>query len=597
MPTRTRKRGPTARTYESVERPEQVHFTPRTRTVTPRNLALSNPRTRQQTLTQIDFVSRYPLEQEDVDLNYLEDETTRARKRRKTMPQAQAAEKGETRATRGHARRRETTLEAAQEPLAAQLDVNAAHAAQPPADTALFSMPPPRTPQRVRKMEIPSSQSPADTPISARSRASARSNSRSPLKQRSTNLRVVRPIPPGTRKGIGPPAKLEVEDTYGHENEDSPRTSRDRIPTQQSLREYVAAGASFLQLQEPSTHFEDSSGEEEIRDPVKQEVRDSNSADVCYSSAAERKRIKSEVADSLDESEYLDDEGDFFVGNETQTALSACGVLSTQSGERTDPQAIGREEHNQHSPEINELEPDVTERTRIAADPDIRQEPFGGKTDYNGHSGSTPSRRSSHKSSGPGSQDTVPPKSSVPKGQPISRSESEEASAQLTSDLVRLTQPYPVAETESQFEAAWRDYSPPKGYDDEEHEPEDHELPHIPNGTASAELPTPIRPSQATTVDVTQSSPHITRTQNSPLNLRTQQFNLRSQLQPAETLRSSSPPPVAAFSSSPTRAVELVWSGERLTDSQLLPDSLMNDSLPAPPPLTQESLGDEYSGV
>ena len=552
------------------------------------------PRTRQQTLTQIDFVSRYPLEQEDVDLNYVEDETTRARKRRKTMPQAQQpAKKVETRATRGHARRRETSFEGTEEPLAAQLDGNAVQAAQPPADTAPLSMSPPRTPQRVRKMEIPSSQSPADTPLSARSRASARSNSRSPLKQRSTNLRVLHPLPPGTRKGIGPAAKLEVEDTYDYENEDGPRSSRGRIPTQQSLREYVAAGASFLQLQEPSTHFEDSAGEEEARDSVKQEVRDSNSIDVRYSSAAEQKSINAEVADSSDEGEYLDDEDDFNVGNETQAASSACGVLSTQSGERTDPQAIGREEHNQHSPEINELETDVTESTRNAADLDICQEPFGGKTVDDGHSRSNASRRPSHKSSGPGSQDSAPPKSSVPKGPLLSRSESEEASAQLTTDLIRLTQPYPVAETESQFEAAWRDYSPSKGYDDEEHVQEDQELPHIPDDTASAELPTPIRPSQATTVDVTQSSPHIIRMQNSPLNLRTQQFNLRSQLQPPETLRSS-PPPMAAFSSSPTKEVELVWNGERLTDSQLLPDSLMNDSLPAPPPLTQESLRDEY---
>ena len=611
MPTRRKRHGPTARTYETVERPKQAHFTPRNRTVTSKDFSLSTPRTRQQTLTQIDFVSRYPSEDESADLNYIEDEAPRGRKRRKTIPEAQPARNVETRATKPNAKRRETNLESMEDVTPAQLDEDSARldedSAQldedpaitlhPRVDTAPFIMPQPRTPKKIRKMEIPSSQSPIDTPLSTRSRTSARSNSRSPLKQRSTNLLISRPIPPGTRKGIGLTPKLEVKDTYDYENEDSSRSTRSRSSRQRSTEEYVAAGASFLRLLDHPEYFEEKTEKEEAGDLVNREIPDTGMTDAALSSAAERENIKSEVADSSDEGDAVGEEDDFSVGNDTQAALGAFGIISSQTRNQTQHQSTEAEEHNESSLGNNETATGLAGSRHDEADSQKPQQQPGKPAVLSRRSSSTTSSGPSQHSPAPGSLGSTPPDISIPKGHLFPRTISEEASNQLTNDLIRLTQPYPIIETESQFQSAWRDYSPPRNYDDEERnqeEQEEQDLPHIPSDTPSADLPPQVRPSQATTVDVTQSSPHIIRTRSSPLNLRTQPWQLRSQIHPPSQLHLSSSPPATVFSSSPVKDVEIVWNGERLTDSQLLPDSLMNDSLPAPPPLTQESLDEEY---
>ncbi|KAA6413444.1 MAG: hypothetical protein FRX48_03190 [Lasallia pustulata] len=605
MPTRRKRDGPTARTYETVERPKQARFTPRNRTVTPRTVSLSTPRTRQQTLTQIQFVSRYTSDHEGVDLNYVEDEVPRARKRRKTMAEAQPARNVETRATKANTKRRESTAEGMEEILPAQLDEDPTQSSQPPSDSAPFSMPPFRTPKKIRKTEIPSSQSPADSPFSTRSIISARSNSRSPLKHRSTNFLISRPSPPGTRKDVGLTPKLEVEDTYEYENEDSSRSTRSRSSRLRSTEEYVAAGASFLRLLDRPEHFEGNTPEVEDSDVLNREIPDTETTVAALFPAAERHSIKSDVADSSDEGDHMGeehenmgDENDFKPGNDTQAALCAFGILSSQTRNQRQLESTELQEHTKISLAVNENPTGIASRRHDKVNNEIPQHHHGETVVPSERSGRTISSLLFQHNSAPSSQSHTPPTISIPQGPLFPKTESQEASNQLTSDLIRHTQPHLVLETESQFQCAWRDYSPPKDYNDDdernhEEQPEQH-LPHISSDAISADLPPQVRPSQATTVDVTESSPHIARTQASPLRFRKKPRQLGSQLRPPEETHSSSPPPTATLSSSPVKDVELVWNGERLTDSQLLPDSLMNDSLPAPPPLTQESLDEGY---
>lgn len=594
MPTRKKRHGPTAQTYETIERPKQAHFTPRNRTVTPKNLSLSTPRTRQQTLTQIDFVSRYPSDQEADDLDYIEDEVPRARKRRKTVAEVQPVNNVERRATRASAKRLEPSSEDLEEMGPTQLDEDPPQSSPPHVDTAPVSMPPPRTPKRIRKLEIPSSQSPADTPLSMRSQATARSTSRSPLKQRSTNLLMQRPLPPGTKKGIGVTPKLEVEDTYEYE---SSRSTRSRSARQQSTEEYVAAGAPFLMLMDHPELYEENMQEKDAGALMNMEIPDTETTDMAVSSAAECKSIKSEVADSSDEGDDVGNEDDFNVGNDTQAALGAFGILSSQSRNQTQQQSTEPEEDKEVSLGRDETAVGFASSRHDDANSEIGQQQPEKPTSGSGSSARITSSPHFQHTSIPASQGSTSPNISPPKDPLFSRTESEEASDQLTNDLVRLTQPHLVLETESQFQSAWRDYSPPRNSHDSERDHSDQEHPPIPSDPPSSDLPLQVRPSQATTVDVTQSSPHSARMQRSPLRFRTQPRRLRSQLQPPEQVSSSPPPPRGVLSSSPVKDVELAWDGERLTDSQLLPDSLMNDSLPAPPPLTQESLDEGFWGV
>ncbi|KAI4256747.1 MAG: hypothetical protein L6R42_006046, partial [Xanthoria sp. 1 TBL-2021] len=82
------------------------------------------------------------------------------------------------------------------------------------------TMPPPKTPTTVRRKVIPSSQSPADTPISARKRSSRNIQDITPLKERSVNT-PSKSQATSRRKSVLWAPKLEVADSTDLENEDS----------------------------------------------------------------------------------------------------------------------------------------------------------------------------------------------------------------------------------------------------------------------------------------------------------------------------------------------------------------------------------------
>ncbi|KAL8684353.1 MAG: hypothetical protein Q9224_006412, partial [Gallowayella concinna] len=148
--------------------------------------------------------------------------------------------------------------------------------------------------------------------------------------------------------------------------------------------------------------------------------------------------------------------------------------------------------------------------------------------------------------------------------------------------------------TESQFENAWRDYSPPVEEDSdpqaEEHgvEPETqaHRTSYLStqqtlSSTDLHALPSALR-SQATTNDTTQASfrsvqkPHQGCVHNAPSRIP------KSPSSQQQALSSSSPFQSRREPAADTYMGYQGWNGVPMTDSQLLPDSLLDDSLGMP---------------
>ncbi|KAI9871154.1 MAG: hypothetical protein M1830_003258, partial [Pleopsidium flavum] len=218
MATRFRKRVSSERVYNSTPNSKQIHFTPRNQSILSKKPALPSSRTRQQTLTQIDFVARYVPADEDVDLNYIQEEEPRKRKRRRTLAADGITTTVETRASR----RRKVKQEVDDEKSGSASAIgDQAHITQTPSSPGRGNLRPPVTPVTVGKVEIPSSQSPADTPPSTRSTGSVRIPLRSPLKALSTNVRIPLVFSPKARKSVDWHPKLEVKSSVSWENEDS----------------------------------------------------------------------------------------------------------------------------------------------------------------------------------------------------------------------------------------------------------------------------------------------------------------------------------------------------------------------------------------
>ena len=157
--------------------------------------SLSARQTRQQTLTQIDFVSVLT-PPDDVDLDYLDDIQARPKKRRRTLhdgapsPVARPREEGREGAT-------VQSSPAVSQAIKAEL---------------------PRTPRHTRRSEVPSSQSPPDSLSPVK-----REPVRSPLSDVSGNTWR----PASTRKGVaGRNPKLEIEGGLSRENKDRQLVSK-----------------------------------------------------------------------------------------------------------------------------------------------------------------------------------------------------------------------------------------------------------------------------------------------------------------------------------------------------------------------------------
>lgn len=569
-----------------------------------------------------------------------------------------------------------------------------------------ISVPVPKTPQPSRRKEIPCSQSSADTIFSTQSRRSVREVSRSPLKERSTNIANFSTEALSGLNGNYRVPKFEIADSM----EDNQNVN------QPAIRPGLISKLSpkIEGTDENGWRFEADSNPTNEQSDSCQQVPDTP----LVASGPGRKNIKFEVSDSDAENED-EDHGDtkFRMGTDTNPA---CGNFHTKSetplghsvrfsdsggptqlrrslmdfkpsgtpkqrsrysyhlasspdrasggrssGSPTSTQLVGASD-TAATPKQNE----VLGSIQIGANPLIKcvapentswqglgasdaettpkqiyRDP--GPSSRSPSSGS-PSRRLNSKLPTQSLEHQLPKSSghshrNLPQTPPSIRSSPVFASTELSSqphekDIFPLPRPRLALETESQFENAWHDYTPAPTLRDEEldressdesqnpftlppQESENRTLPNL-SGHTVLSLPKFSSQQQPTSIDITQSPPQSTPTplyrRPSPsLSSSFEIHNHPSPILPSPKYRDSlstttttnppesqatetaditqSPPrttnpPKSVSSSSPLDDFRTAldryageWNGIRLTDSQLLPDSLINGSLVGPP--------------
>ena len=611
MPGRPKKRKSTVQSFETVPNPKKqvLLTTKKLTTVRDKHPAWSAPSMRQQSITQMDGLrDHYHPELENADLETDEEEadsyfaSPTRNKRRKTTPE-KPTRRIETRSAKRKAAQEDPPiLEQENQPILPLAGKEAeAHTLRASMPT---SMPPPKTPTSLRRREIPSSQSPADTPLSTQSRQSLRDYMRSPLKEKSTNIGLSVGSP---GKGARQSKRLEVADSMESLDEDSPVAVRVGSTTEAVGLTAESQDITEEKPQLPSRafaiHVDDFNQRLQAAQRPVQEIQNSSQA-----------RRRHEVIDSTDEEDDDEEAEAFNAGPETQAALAS-----------TEPSHKGLDRPSELTPITSKDSKDAENDPKLGL---IRKD--ASQTPDPLNAPSPPTRESNLEDNLPMQRpkkvefidlaSSDPPGPTTPSPPNERPSDSQEVSAQLFADLLRDTHSGGL-QTETQYERGWKIYTPA---DEINSDPEP-----LPSTSQPIEQPlsslmtvptqmirppissppkfykAPVPPSQATTVDLTQPSPRnappsssqALLTQPSPHNQK--ESPLLQAAHSSSQAFPSSPPPVPPSSSSPlaNRKADpwagYVWNGVRLTESQLLPDSLMDDSLVGPPGLSQESWAEE----
>ena len=570
---------------------------------------------RQQSITQMDVLRDYyhtELEDETLKIGSEEEEdgsyvaSPMRNKRRKVTPEKPQARKIETRSAK-----RQPAKEGP--PLYKKKDQDDLPIAEREVQTYLSGaklptgLLPPKTPMSLRRKEIPSSQSPADTPLSIHSRQSLQDYTTSPLKERSTNIDLRMK---SHKKGAPWSKTLEIADSMETEDEDSPVS--------------VKVGVGYTSnAVDPSTDPDDTMDKEPQipSDAFAIHVDDFNQRLKAAQRPVEeiqkssRARPRLEVTDSTGEEDDDEEAQVFNAGLDTQAALASTDVsqkpldqLPKSTPVASQPPANEHHEHliERDAPESPTRESELEDQLplRKPKKVDFVNLPISDLSNS-----STPSHFTNRLSD-----------------------DSEEVSAQLLADLHRDAQPYGL-QTESQFENGWTIYHPAADDDDDDDVHSKSGLEPLPSASSQSKpfieeeqppssalmtVPTqlvrppfssppllykapPVPPSQATTVDVTQPSPlpHPLNITSSPHRPSPRNCKLPTNPSSSQTCppSSSSPPPIPPPSSSSPSAAGRKWksavdpwegyrwNGRRLTDSQLLPESLLDDDGEGGPPL------------
>ncbi|KAL8994373.1 MAG: hypothetical protein Q9169_005637 [Polycauliona sp. 2 TL-2023] len=431
-----------------------------------------------------------------------------------------------------------------------------------------MTMPPPKTPTTVRRKVIPSSQSPAETPISTCKRSSRKTLDLTPLQERSVNT-PSKSWAASRRKDVSWTPRLEVADSTDIENDDSQPLFP--IVDPKHPKPIKRAPAS----QPPATEEEPPS-----KTPSAPPLAD----DVEITPREQHPRIdKSKEAVTIKDNDAMDAASQMSVSaviDETPPSPTAAGSLSGLPRasvfglpKRPDPEAI---EHGNflYSDDDQHNDSFETVPTQLLLQQPTRRPELGL------NSTETPQRI----------QDSF---------QSLT---SDEPATNLVPEISQFSSPLraphgPMLETESQFENAWRDFTPLPEYDGDTAGSDYESPPRISNHYEPSlslshqrtnnsslidlqSLPL-IPPSQATTADQTQVS--IRHTQAHPTPARKSRRQIPSSpTQQREALSSSSP-----FHTRKGRAADTYmgyqgWNGIPMTESQLLPDSLLNDNLGLP---------------
>ncbi len=476
----------------------------------------------------------------------------------------------------------------------------------------------------IRMGEVPSSQSPPDSPLSTQSRKFVRHPSRTPLQERSLNIQSRRG-PVG--KGVLFPRKLEIADSMDSDPENSQTPTQARPTSVPSQHCYMP----------PSVRIRTDSQLTDVKGlaPMSQ----GHTVDAESSVASTHIPMKSEVQDSTDDESDGLETTMFSTGAETQAAYAA--IISSPDGLRREQASLIIEAATPMLTEVRDFAPAVVNEQRAVEDV-MDQEQF----EHSGRAASELSIPDVNETLSNEDSDTRPDVSDyesehisdTPKAASISHAKAT-TTQNPPNSFHPILQPL-VPETESQFEDAWRTISPPPLGSPEmipSSQPSEQDPPL--DGLTSPPSPSPFKippvpprlepssPSQATTTDSTQlhslrctqasfpNIPHFspTRAPSSPSQATTTDSSQpppapplplqRRRTMSADFLSSPPPPPsLPPLSSSPLHTRDAAegeiwmgyaggWNGKRRTESQLLPDSLMNETLVGPPAWdTQESL-------
>ena len=551
MAGRQRKSSPSKQGYTTTPNVRQKHFPSLKQTISSStSLAWSAPNKRQRTITQMDpfYTIFHPhLDQENLeyekDLDDVPEESSIRPKQRKLQLEETPVHRMTRSANKKVAASAPTIRYKSR-----SVDQKGGELVPKKEDVILMSSL--KTPKSNSRREIPSSQSPpAESPLSTHSWRWIHDLSKSPLKERSTNVM----LQPSSRKSASWKGRREVPDSMENLEDES------SFPSDSSLKSATAS----------NHHGREKSGPRGRPTIPSQRSNDSRND----------RNSNDSMEYPLDQTDGLDWDGEgrsnssFGAGAETQAVATKGNAYSIQPKKERQP-AGNRGELPSPRSKLEAICPST-----IAQDCGKECENTGPYKHIAGQN----------------DQPTEPEHryQSVPPAPSLHPSESQEASNQLDNDLRHATQAQPGVETESQYENAWQTYQfqAPKQPQQESlkeyvdfSQAQDYEeglgnkpmtLPTQPwssrNNEPVSTSKLPVPPSQATTVDVTQPSPHELPLQSS---------------QPLP----SSPPPIPPPTSSPVTGrreasprAGCEWNGGRLTDSQLLPASLMEDSMIGPP--------------
>jgi hypothetical protein len=212
MPPKSRTRKSISRDTPKIEESETTFITPRNRSATKRANTTGGPKTRQQTLTQIDFVKRPCEKLEELDLKYeeLEVQSAPPAKRRKVESGSKKPSK-KSQTTKRQSLRMQNLSPEVEDNFNSESSKLCIKTDSEDEVKSKQIMPPPRTPQKITERVVPSSQSPLITPMSTRSQRIVLESSVSPLRNRSVNIRNNLRSARGIRKGK---PRLIVRDTF-----------------------------------------------------------------------------------------------------------------------------------------------------------------------------------------------------------------------------------------------------------------------------------------------------------------------------------------------------------------------------------------------
>ena len=576
MPKSARTKAAKGTRHSTAESRSIAFKTPPSCAPLPRKVVTSVPKTRQQTLTQINFVTYRPNDDDDLDLDYEVPDPTPPPKRKRLMGDDMPARTARTRSSKRLMIKSEETTGTQDEN---RDPIHESDGLFAPVTRSIADMKPPETPRKAPvkgKREIPSSQSPPDTPLTTRSQRPRRLLV-SPLQEISTNLGPT--YSPCSRKGIGPRQRLEVQDTYE--------------PSQWAINTCATS------LEEDEADLNQETPDIRPVSPVAEgsPVRRKSSVSPSVSGIQNHIDTVPQVTSVTIKSEIIDPE------EEADIHLhERCDPKSTPRASSVYKQSDSTANDSRCKQEVNSNEEIVS----IKEEPDLPEPKDRHYVSYE------PPTQLSSTTAGSEDDNSLPPsirgrpapssmfRSSPP---PLHGVDSCQGSAQLNINLRRHTKPFiPKPEPNSQLWGTRRPPSPINLISD----------PNLPEHTSrgrSAPLNTlPNQDtnliSQATTTDSSHSSSSVSTPvpgrrpfHSSPQDTRT------SASSPRRSKTNHEPYPVIILSSSPTTTRTLSqtdmprapWEIDPMTDSQMLPDDVMNFSTPTLPewPSTQESLLEE----